>query len=306
MIPKINEGDFLKSINKAIAEGRHSNFLKMYLDNYEKYKNFFSESLIDKNPKYQVYTFKVTYLLKKPVWRIFEVCGCQNFDQFAEAIIDSMDWSYDHMHGFSFPDPKTKVRRFGISPFVIYAPGWEDDEHPTFESDEIKIENIDYKKYPKLGFIFDFGDGHEFDIEMINMRMLGKNEVVDEFPKMTDIRGVAPEQYPFCDDEFESEFEEIDKQEVDERKKEIEIELNNLLKKHKSDFDLEYIKDIILNEDDKDDLMKIVSIFDRGGDATEFENILELATDAWNYLPHKNLKGLSPAEVALPQGVKTK
>ncbi len=45
--------------------------------------------------------------------------------------------------------------------------------------------------------------------------------------------------------------------------------------------------------------MKVVAMFDRGGDASELSNVLELVTDAWNYFPHKALNGLSPAEKLL-------
>ena len=83
------------------------------------------------------------------------------------------------------------------------------------------------------------------------------------------------------------------------RRKEIEQELLNLLKKTKSDFDLDYIKDVIYNEEDNDDLMKTFAVFDRGGDISEMNNILELVNDAWNYFPHKCLNGLCPMEKIL-------
>ena len=85
------------------------------------------------------------------------------------------------------------------------------------------------------------------------------------------------------------------------QRKEIEKELIDLIKEHKSPFSLKDIKEIIYNEEDSDDLMKVVRIFDRGGDASELDNILELATDAWNYFPHKALNGLSPTEVTKNQ-----
>ena len=47
-------------------------------------------------------------------------------------------------------------------------------------------------------------------------------------------------------------------------------------------------------------------MFDRGGDMTELKNILELASDAWNYFPHKALGGISPAEKLLEYQGKTK
>ncbi len=35
---------------------------------------------------------------------------------------------------------------------------------------------------------------------------------------------------------------------------------------------------------------KYIKIIDRGGDASELSNILELVSDAWNYFPHKLLE----------------
>jgi hypothetical protein len=89
------------------------------------------------------------------------------------------------------------------------------------------------------------------------------------------------------------------KQQIIERQKEIEQELIEMLKKTKSPFSLEHIKDIVFHEKEQNDMTKIVAMFDRGGDASELSNILELASDAWNYFPHKILDGLSPAEKLL-------
>ena len=84
-----------------------------------------------------------------------------------------------------------------------------------------------------------------------------------------------------------------------ERRKEIEQELVEMLKETESDFTLDHIRDVIFHEEDNDDMMKVVAIFDRGGDASELSNVLELVTDAWNYFPHKALGGISPAEMIL-------
>lgn len=84
-----------------------------------------------------------------------------------------------------------------------------------------------------------------------------------------------------------------------ERRKEIEEEFTEMLKEIKSPFNLEHIKDIIYHEEDQDDLMKIISMFDEGQGAGELENILDLTNDAWNYFPHKSLNGLCPMEMIL-------
>jgi hypothetical protein len=83
------------------------------------------------------------------------------------------------------------------------------------------------------------------------------------------------------------------------RRREIKDDILEMLRETESDFELDDVLAAIYNEEETDDMMKIVAMFDRGGDASELDNILELATDAWNYFPHKILGGLSPAEKAL-------
>ncbi|KKR07924.1 MAG: hypothetical protein UT32_C0005G0023 [Parcubacteria group bacterium GW2011_GWC2_39_14] len=89
------------------------------------------------------------------------------------------------------------------------------------------------------------------------------------------------------------------KQQIIERQKEIEQELVDMLKETRSDFTLDHVRDVIFHEEDNDDMMKVVAMFDRGGDVSELSNVLELVTDAWNYFPHKALGGISPAEKLL-------
>ena len=84
-----------------------------------------------------------------------------------------------------------------------------------------------------------------------------------------------------------------------ERRKELKQELTDMLKEMESDFTLDHVRDAIFHEEDNDDIMKVVAMFDRGGDASELSNVLELVTDAWNYFPHKALGGISPAEKLL-------
>ena len=89
------------------------------------------------------------------------------------------------------------------------------------------------------------------------------------------------------------------KEEILERRKEIEREILEMLEETESDFGLEDVKEAIYNEEEQDDFTHIVAMFDRGGDASELSNVLELITDAWNYFPHKALGGLSPAEESM-------
>lgn len=90
------------------------------------------------------------------------------------------------------------------------------------------------------------------------------------------------------------------------RRKEIEHELKEMLKKTDSDFSLQDIRNAIFYEEEDDDLMHVIAMFDRGGDAGELSDILELTNDAWNYFPHKILGGISPMEKVLEYHKKQK
>ena len=64
------------------------------------------------------------------------------------------------------------------------------------------------------------------------------------------------------------------KQQILGRRKEIEQELTDMLKETESDFTLDHVRDAIYNEEDSDDMMKVIAMFDRGGDVSELDTIL--------------------------------
>ena len=198
-LPKIIKDDFLEMINQQIENGNNVGYLKQVLVDFNQYQEAFDKAFSLENSHKKIYTFRANYKNKKPVWRDIEVYGNQYFVDFAEEIIFSMDWDNDHMHGFSLYEKGKYI--FGQDSHFFYAPFWEDDPFPTYKTSQIKICHIDYAKYPHLGFIFDFGDGHEFDIQFKGIRDKKSDEYVDDFPVLVDQRGVAPEQYPPVDDD---------------------------------------------------------------------------------------------------------
>ncbi|MBI5420749.1 MAG: hypothetical protein HZA35_00315 [Parcubacteria group bacterium] len=94
-------------------------------------------------------------------------------------------------------------------------------------------------------------------------------------------------------------FDTAQGRQILERREEIEVDIVDMLKETGSDFTLDHVRDAIYHEEDSDDMMKVMAMFDRGGDVSEFDTVLELVTDAWNYFPHEVLGGLSPAEKLL-------
>ena len=83
------------------------------------------------------------------------------------------------------------------------------------------------------------------------------------------------------------------------RRQEIEQELTGLLEQTGSDFGLDDIRQVIYDEEEQNDMAKIIPMFDSGQGGVKLNNIMEVVIDAWNYFPHKALGGISPAEKSL-------
>ena len=60
------------------------------------------------------------------------------------------------------------------------------------------------------------------------------------------------------------------------RRNEIEQELADMLKETKSEFSIQHVRDAIFDEEDNDDMMKVVAMFDRGGDVSELLTFTQL------------------------------
>ena len=197
--PIIDEGNFYQVINDAIRENRHADYLKNVIEDYEAYKKAFTAVFTEENPNDFVYRFCAVYLNKKAVWREILILGNQTFKDLAAAIITSMDWDNDHMHGFSLSQKHTSKNYPSSIPYSFFANGWEDDPHPTYKSNQIPICVIDYALCPKLEFEFDFGDSHLFTVKFKEARKPVKWENKKTLPKIIAQHGIAPEQYPDYD-----------------------------------------------------------------------------------------------------------
>ncbi len=202
--PIEGEKSFYVSINKAIAKGEHVDALKDIIKKFEDYKSYMSSAFVNNEPAYEeIFKFHVEYLLKKPVWREFEIQGYQSLEELAESIVDSMDWNNDHAHAFFFPKEKGRGNFMDFhSPYRIDSHYLGNDQYPTYHSCDIRIAEIDYKKFPVINFVFDFGDGHQFSVRSLGIRPENKSDFIVFMPKMIDQRGVGPEQYSnFVEDE---------------------------------------------------------------------------------------------------------
>ena len=145
----------------------------------------------------------------------------------------------------------------------------------------LKIDGVDNDSKTRTGTSSETGD--------ININNTSDNTAGPAILEIEPIRGEEPESQT--------------------RGRDVEIkqtEEERVIQHNESDFTLDHVRDVIFHEEDNDDMMKVVAMFDCGGEASELSNVLELVTDAWNYFPHEILGGISPAEKLLEHHNKSK
>ena len=202
-IPTISGAkEFMDDMNRLIPETKdkfNKSYFEQWVKDFENYKDIYSKILTTTNKLNDYYSFRISYTLKTPVWREILCLGSDNLDELAEELIYSMGWDNDHLHQFL---PRTINGEFlgfyGRLSIKLEYPD-DDEDWPSYKTQQIRIADIDWAKYPKWNFVFDFGDNHTFHIE--HKGKLTKKEAYakwyfEETPIVIDQRGVGPIQYP--------------------------------------------------------------------------------------------------------------
>lgn len=193
-----DEDDYLNSMKKALITSDYKKGLLDNIEEFKAYKKFMSENIVPVSlPSTRIYKFRFNYQLINNVWREIEIFGDQKLDRLARSVINKMGWYNDHLHSFFFGDKGGKAgSSYWYTSYEICCAVSEDCEFPKLHGDKVLVASIDYSKNPRLGFVFDFGDDHRFMMEYKGFREADKNDIRGDFPKLTDQRGIAPEQYP--------------------------------------------------------------------------------------------------------------
>lgn len=188
-----------------------------------------------------------------------------------EAILKTADWLYVSLSSRTEP--------------FVYPEGKELNEEQKTIQTQAREQFINFAK--EIENLMDKYDDEKENVEYIDEMKPSVNKSLQFlWARLTDspvYRRIIEQSRPIPMDIFI-------------KRKEIEREIEELLKKTKSAFDLEEIKQLIYNENGQDSLTEIIAIFDTGQGAVELQNVIESVNDAWNYFPHKILEGLSPTE----------
>jgi Plasmid pRiA4b ORF-3-like protein/SEC-C motif len=138
-------------------------------------------------PEAQTYRFKVSYRRVDDVWFIIETSSKNTLDDLHDAIIDAADFDDDHLHAFFLSgrawDKQTEY-------------GHGDARH----SSGMQIGNLRLRLKQRFLYLFDFGDQHEFDVQLIETSPEPPRE---RYPRVIEQHGKMPLQYPDWDDESE-------------------------------------------------------------------------------------------------------
>jgi hypothetical protein len=137
------------------------------------------------------YVFKVKFKWAKRIYRSIALRSEQTLADLHGAIQDAIDWDDDHLYAF-FMNGQVHDRRYMIAhPYLEDAPAYVD---------EVLIGELGLVRKHKFAYFFDYGDSHEFEVEVIDILPHAER---GPYPKLVDQRGDAPPQYDWGDEEEE-------------------------------------------------------------------------------------------------------
>ena len=118
------------------------------------------------------------------LWRTpNELRSEQTLDDLHYAIQRAINWDADHLYSFHMNGQRCDRR-------YAFACPYEDDRPPW--TDEAVIGELGLVKKHKFLYYFDYGDSHEFEVEVAGIRPQAEP---GEYPRVMNSRGEAPPQY---------------------------------------------------------------------------------------------------------------
>ncbi|MBU2637510.1 MAG: plasmid pRiA4b ORF-3 family protein [Nanoarchaeota archaeon] len=135
----------------------------------------------------QTIVFKVIFKYRKGIWRKIEMKATDTLHDLHNAIQDAIGWDNDHLYSF-YMDNKFKKHDFDME----YTHP-DDTSGEAKPADRAKVGIFGFAKDQKFAYLFDFGDGNRFEIEVADFGTLDANK---EYPALIESKGKSPEQYP--------------------------------------------------------------------------------------------------------------
>ncbi|MBN1485037.1 MAG: SEC-C domain-containing protein [Chloroflexia bacterium] len=143
----------------------------------------------------RVYTFKVTYMYDREVWRTIEIAASQTLEDLHWAIQEAVDFDDDHLYSFFMSGKAWDNETAYSSP---YADG------PS--AAEVRIDDLNLREKQRFLYLFDYGDKHRFEVKLLAVR---SQEDTGTYPHIVERHGKNPQQYIWYEEDYdEDEFED--------------------------------------------------------------------------------------------------
>lgn len=189
-----------------------------------------------------VYAFKVKFRYAKRISRTVELRAEDTLADLNDAIQDALGWDNDHLYSFylngKLHDTRYEISRidrdagFGMPTLLFPLPGEapaqpgslllfpgvsapasagaaspdEEDaeEEGPLLAEDVVIGELGLPLRHKFLYYFDYGDSHEFEVEVVGIR---PQAGPGEYPRVVESQGQVPSQYGFDDEEEEEDDE---------------------------------------------------------------------------------------------------
>jgi len=139
----------------------------------------------------KIFVFKVSLIGDSSVFRELALLETQTLYNFAEAIIDSFDFDFDHCFGF-FNNVKNWYR--AERQYELFKDVGEECKPGTKSVKKTKLREAFFED-KKMLFLFDYGDEWKFIVELVREEKsaFAANK---KYPLLLQKIGSSPEQYP--------------------------------------------------------------------------------------------------------------
>jgi len=133
--------------------------------------------------------------LAPDVYRAFEIADTSSPYALAQAIVRSFDFDFDHAFGF-YSKLKGNIYESPVRYELFVDMGEGEDEALSVK--RTRVTEASPSTGTKMRFLFDYGDGWEFLVELIKRK---PKEPKGKLPRLLVSAGKAPAQYPNPEDE---------------------------------------------------------------------------------------------------------
>jgi hypothetical protein len=147
------------------------------------------------------YEFKVTLTWARAFHCIVAARSEDNLDTLHGLIQNAFDWDSDHLYAFF-------MNGVAWDDLYRFSSPMEDDNPPFTE--EAILGELGLVLRHKFLYLFDYGDGHEFEVQVVAVR---PQPEPGAYPRIVERVGQPPEQYRSWGDEAD-EFDDLDEPET--------------------------------------------------------------------------------------------